>query len=38
MRNKIMFNPAIHNDIMASIKEEDEELEVMTILFSSLTL
>lgn len=38
MMNKIMFNPAIHTDIMSSIKEEDEEFEVMLILFSSLTL
>ena len=35
---KVMFNPVIHTDIMTSIKEEEEELEVMTILFSSLSL
>ena len=34
----ITYNPAIHNEIMASIKEEDEEFEVMRILFECLSL
>lgn len=36
--DNITFNPVIHNEIMASIKEEDEELEVMRILFECLSL
>jgi len=34
----ITFNPVIHNEIMVSIKEEDEEFEVMKILFECLSL
>ena len=35
---KVMFNPVINDDILKSIKEEDEDIDTIIMLFSSLSL